>query len=408
MRKTITAIAKISEADSSQISKEIAPLLALLRKKLKALKLSATVIVGGSIAKGTVLKDDYDVDLFVAFAKKHSNEDLSNLLEKVMKATKLKYNKVHGSRDYFQTMISKTLVEIVPVLKVKSRDDSLNVTDMSPLHVVWVKKNLNPKLAGDIRAAKLFCKHERIYGAESYIKGFSGHVLDILVIHYKGLDKLLKAASSWKPQVIIDPANYHNGKTRFLMNKSKLGPLVIVDPTDKSRNAAAAVGEDALKKFIFAARKFVKKPSGKFFEPFNFSLDKLARASKKEIILVIPSISKGKRDVVGAKLLKQFEKITTALDEYDFKSINDWYWDKSDFCIFWFKIEPKTLPLYREHEGPQLERKEHCVVFKKKYPTAKKKSGRLVAKVKNVHRTPEDLINAVLKGSKSEILVKKA
>ena len=161
--------------------KEIELFLKRLGKIVKENSIKAEVFAGGSIAKGTFLKNDHDVDVFVKFDLKYSGKDISKILGKILKPLNPKL--VHGSRDYF-SVEDNLIFEIIPVLNITKSEQAENIMDMSPLHVDWVIKNSNVKLRNEIRLAKQFCKSINVYGAESYIKGFSGHVLDILVIYY--------------------------------------------------------------------------------------------------------------------------------------------------------------------------------------------------------------------------------
>ncbi len=112
----------------------------------KALKINAVCVIGGSFAKGTNLNDDFDIDFFLKFSKKYKNEELSDLTEKVLKKSKIKYLRVHGSRDYFHFEKGTKQYEVVPVFNIKKPSEAVNITDVSPLHVEYIRKKLkNPE-----------------------------------------------------------------------------------------------------------------------------------------------------------------------------------------------------------------------------------------------------------------------
>ena len=77
---------------------------------------------GGSVAKGTFLKGDHDVDLFVKFSKEYDSNKLAELLEAIIdlvsKKLNFKYKQAHRSRDYFQFVYRDIKFEAVPVLKI--------------------------------------------------------------------------------------------------------------------------------------------------------------------------------------------------------------------------------------------------------------------------------------------------
>ena len=217
MQKLLREVLTKLEPDRKTIEPQVRAAVAKLNAELKKRKLKATATVGGSVAKGTFLSHDHDVDIFVQFSR--TEKDLSALLEPAVKAAFPGAQRLHGSRDYFR-IEGKLNYEIVPVLKIKKTSEAVNVTDCSPLHVAWVKKF--PKLRQDIMLTKAFCKSASVYGAESYIGGFSGHVVDILTIWAKGFLPLLRKSQKWKPKEVIDYYTIHKGKALFRLNKSKL------------------------------------------------------------------------------------------------------------------------------------------------------------------------------------------
>jgi len=137
-----------------------------LKNELKKNKINADVMLGGSAAKGTILKNNFDCDIFVRFNKTYrdQNSKLSDILETALKPWK-NLVRVHGSRDYFNIRLDNINYEIIPVLLVKFPKDALNVTDMSPLHVSWINSELRkkPALRDEIRLAKVLCIANDLY-----------------------------------------------------------------------------------------------------------------------------------------------------------------------------------------------------------------------------------------------------
>ncbi|MEM2916472.1 MAG: CCA tRNA nucleotidyltransferase [Candidatus Woesearchaeota archaeon] len=386
LREVLEEITPSKEERASTL-KTVNTFLAELNKSLKKNKLSAKAVLGGSYAKDTWLKGDYDVDIFVRFALKHKKDNLSSLLEKTLKPWKAE--KVHGSRDYFWVHEKKFRFEIIPVLAIKKAADAENVTDFSPLHVKWVNKN-GRKYKGDIRLFKKFCKAQRVYGAESYIRGFSGHVVDILVIYYKGFLPLLKAAAKWKPKTIIDYYHHYNKKALFVLNRSKIqGPLVVIDPVQKERNAAAALSQDKYNGLVSAAKKFLKRPSKDFFVETEIDLGKLAKLG--HMIHVCAKVPKGKEDIIGTRLLHVFEYLKRYLEDFGIKA-SGWRWNKGEMAEFWYVVKEKELPATMTRAGPPLELKKAAEAFKKKHKKTFVSNHRLMAEVRRKHRTPEDAI----------------
>jgi tRNA nucleotidyltransferase (CCA-adding enzyme) len=366
--------------------------LSQLNKSLKKNKCSAEAVLGGSYAKDTWLKGDYDVDVFVRFSLKHKKDNLSSLLAKALKPWKTE--RVHGSRDYFWVHEKRFRLEIIPVLAIKKGIDAENVTDFSPLHVQWVNKNCK-KYKDDIRLFKKFCKAQGVYGAESYIRGFSGHVVDILVAYYKGFLPLLKAASQWKPKTIVDFYHHFDKKALFVLNRSKIqGPLIIIDPVQKERNSAAALSQEKYEGLVKAAQKFLKKPSKEAFVETEVDLGKLAKLG--HLVHVCAKVPKGKEDVIGTKLLHVFDYIKRYLADFELK-ISGWRWNKGPEAEFWYVAKKSELPAVMVHPGPPAEMKNAVQEFRKKHKKTFMSDHRIMAEVKREWRTPEAAVNAAAK-----------
>ena len=371
-----------------------------INSEIKKKKIKARAVLGGSIAKGTFLKDDYDCDIFVKFNLDYKKKDISNLLEKILKIFP-KVNRIHGSRDYFNFKSNTINFEIVPVLNIKKAEQAINITDCSPLHVKWVKDNLkkNPKLADEIRLAKAFCKACKVYGAESYLRGFSGHVLDILTIYYKGFTPLLKNAVKWKEQEVIDFNDYYKGSALERLNKSKLSSLVIIDPIQPERNAAAVLSSENFLLFRKSAKSFLKKPSKRYFEKKEITIKELKEGSKgKKLVLLDIKALDGKEDVVGSKLLKAFNYINKTLVSNGFTVYDKgWKWDKKEKALFWFILKDEALSEFFKRIGPPIKNKENLKQFMKKHKKTFIQSKRICANVKREFRKPENLVKAMKK-----------
>lgn len=350
---------------SEQERKKLKEKTSLILKKIKAK--DAKIVVGGSFAKDTWLTGNHDIDIFVQFDyDKYKNEDISLILEKGLGG--LEFTKLHGSRDYFQIVKDGITFEIVPLLEIKKAEQAQNITDVSPLHALWVKKH---GLGDEIRLTKAFGKAQNIYGAESYIKGFSGYVLEILTIHYGGFLKLIRGVSKWGEETILDPERLLKDPKKEL-NKSKiLSPLILVDPVDKTRNAAAVLSKEKYNLFINACKRYLKKSSKSFF------VKKKEKISKDAFVFEL-DVDIGKKDVVGGKLSSLFEKVKRQLRLEGFEILNSGF-IFGEKAVFWFKFKEETLPRIRRVEGPAVTRVGNANDFVRKHKHAVSKGGILYA-----------------------------
>jgi len=382
------------------VKKKCEEVVSEISAEVKKARIDGDAVLGGSIAKGTFLRDDYDCDIFIRFAlERYRKKDISALLKKML--SKFRPEEVNGSRNYYQFERDGIHFEIVPVLLIKKSGEATNVIDVSPMHVAWIKKGLSKKknLSEEVRLARAFCKGIGVYGAEAFINGFSGHVIDILTIYYGGFREFLSASQKWKEKNVVDPENYHRGKALFSINKSKTeGPLVLVDPIQPYRNASASLSKEKLEIFKMEAGKFLKNPSESFFTEKKIELKK----EKGGLILEARSIP-GKKDVAGCRVKKAFEYILEKLADNDFKVLSSsWGWDKKSSAHFLYSFDSDSLRKAESvHQvikaGPPISLKIHAKAFRKKYKCTFEKGGKLYAKVLRKYNSPEHLVNTLVK-----------
>ncbi len=393
-------LATSSPTEESSLSEAAAFIKDRINTCLRKKKLNAELSIGGSVAKGTWLPGATDIDCFLQFDYNayKSRKDLSDVTEKVLKTAFQKVNRLHGSRDYFQIKHKKYLFEIVPVLRIKKPSEARNVTDVSQLHVDFVLKHR--KLASDIRLAKQFCKGCGVYGAESYICGFSGHVIEVLTIFYHGFTEFLSMAANWKNETLIDSVSHYIGRKKNpleYINPSKTeGPLVVVDPVQPERNAAAAVSKEKYELFKEKCKEFLKLPSVDFFVPKVVTVSELTKKKDgRKLVVLSVKVPSGKRDVVGAKLLKQFEFISKHLGLTGFTILEKgWQW--KDDCTYWFYFDPALLSPLIRHIGPQASEKERLASFRAKHgKKVKIVNGISYVDLKREFRTPKDFLESL-------------
>ena len=381
--------------------KEIFNSLNSLIKKVNKNQKNIKAILGGSGAKGTWLKT-FDADIFVLFNYKRfhdKSDNLSGILEKILRKKFKKVIRLHGSRDYFQIKQNGFTFEIVPILRIQKAEQAKNITDVSPLHSNWVKQHKNS--INEMKLTKQFCQAQNVYGAESYIRGFSGYICEILTAYYGSFLNLIKNAAKWQDKVVIDVEKYYKGKDVFkLVNTSKLvSPLIVIDPVQKDRNAAAALSFEKFEAFKKAAKEFLQKPSKEFFVKKDMVAISLSEKSSKHKLIRIKAISlSGKADIIGTKLLKIYEFFKNELKKHDFKIIKtDWEWDKKKYALFYFLFDKKQLPKTIEIEGPPIALNHHARHFKKIHKKTFVKNGKLFAAEKRKFTIPEELLKSIIK-----------
>jgi len=379
-----------------------------LNNALKKEHINATAVLGGSWAKGTYLPGDHDIDIFVKFSPNYDDKELSPLLGKTLQ-TLGKAERIKGSRDYYQLRKQGFIFEIVPVINITTPREARNVTDVSPFHVDYVKKKIatQPSLADEIRLTKQFCKAAKVYGAESYINGFSGHVIDLLIIHYGSFINLLRAATTWQPQVIIDIEG--KGNINKLNKAKRTGPLIIIDPIQPERNAAAALTHQPFNTFKERAQQFLTNPSQEYFTITLLTKEHVAQQHPHQPFICYELYPlKGSKDVAGTKLLKAHEHIVKQAQQQGFTIIDEGFEFNGEKATAYIVVENEPLPPLRKHVGPPLTEKEDCERFTQAHPDATEENGRLITMIPREHRTLKDLFTALAQSQYVRNRAKKA
>lgn len=381
----------IGGRELNSLKEETKKIVSLIEGELTKTKTSADVFVGGSFAKNTLITGEfYDVDIFIRFDWKYEDISsiLNNILKKIAKKNKLKLETLHGSRDYFRIKKKNFIFEIVPVTKIKKPKEARNVTDLSYFHVNYVKNKLKKgKIAQEVILAKQFCKAQKVYGAESYVNGFSGYALECLIISYKSFEKMLKELVKVKPteRVIIDSEGFYNKKNDVLfeMNESKLSsPIILVDPTWKERNALAALNRETFNKFQDAARNFLKKPSKEFFVIKKFNVESMkgkAKKEKAEFVKVEMTTNKQPGDIAGTKLKKFASYLEKELSRYFEITEREFEYAGENKATIYLAAKSKKEII---RIGPPAKFEKHAAAFRKQNKNVFEKNGLLHAKIK--------------------------
>jgi len=371
------------------LKQEAEKITSMIKGELKNQHISAEVFLGGSFAKETLVKEEFfDIDIFVRFDWRY--EDISALLDKVLtkleKKNKFKLEKMHGSRDYFRIVQGNIVFEIIPVVKIKKPREARNVTDLSYFHVNYVKKNAK-KIKKEIVLAKQFCKAQKVYGAESYVGGFSGYALECLIIYYKSFEKFLRALEKIKvgERIVIDPAKAYKKKddVLFEMNESKLvSPIILVDPTFKERNALAALSRETFEKFQDSAKRFLKNPIRKFFEVQRFDVESFknkTETGKGEFVKIGIETDRQAGDIAGTKLKKFSNYLMSEMSRFFEIRNKEFEYFGENKAVLYLIAKSKGEVI---KSGPPKEMKKNVAEFKKHNKLTFEKNGLVYAKVK--------------------------
>lgn len=381
---------KPNSEEINRINELIRIFTAELKKELRKKGNDAEVFLGGSFAKHTMVKkDEYDIDIFVRFDYRY--DDLSGILGSVLeglsKRLNMKLEKVHGSRDYFKVYHKLGgYFELIPVSRIKRPKEEKNVTDLSYFHVPYVKRKIKG-LEDELRLAKTFCYAQKVYGAETYIRGFSGYALECLIIYYKSFVKMLRELSKIGKgeRIVIDLEKKYGKKSDIFveMNENKLhSPIILIDPTYKERNALAALSHDTFERFQESARKFLKNPGRSYFIEKKIDVNKLrkkAKTRKAEFLHMRIKTDKQAGDIAGTKLKKFSYLIEGEIKRYfSLSGVEFDYDDRHTADIYMVAKSRKEVVRI----GPPLHLKKFVRAFKRQHMSTYEKNNLVHARIK--------------------------
>ncbi len=334
----------------------------------EAKKLKAKAILAGSLTRDTWLPDKKEFDVFVLFSPKLTEKRMEQLgLElgkKVISQLKGKHRIEYAEHPYVCGAVGGIDIDIVPCFEIKSTDQLKSAVDRTPFHVRYIEKNLPLKLSDEVRLLKQFLKANEIYGADAKTLGFSGYVCELLIIKYKSFVNILKAAVNWMPWEVIDIEKFYK-KTDYqkLRRQFKDQCLILIDPTDKNRNTAAALSAENFFKLKNYAKMFLEKPSEELFfkrkiEPLTeIEIINLQTKRRTELIFLKFTPPKVVPDILYPQLRRFAERLQNILEEtkYEFKVLRrDSYTNEKDLAIILLEMEISKLPIIQKRIGPRV------------------------------------------------------
>lgn len=371
LRKKVLSKVKPTEQEHIEFVKVAEKLVNKIKRTAKKLDLKCSPYIGGSFGKGTYLHGSSDVDIFMRFDKSYNDSDLSKFLEKILIESSINYKKQKGSRDYFSGSFGpkdyRIEFELVPNRFVTQKSEAVNSTDLSPLHVEFLrlKEKDNSNLTDEIRLAKQFFKAQGLYGAESYIGGFSGHVIDILIMSFGSLDNLIDNAKTWESVKYIDINNTYKDfdEASKMLGDDKNSSLVMIDPIINDRNAARALSEENYARFLLVCNRMSSLKESDFTivkkdynEVMSYHKNFCKDNNLKSVMYKITFSVKGEsEDIVGSKLKKLHGKLFKYFSSLDFNIFADEFFIdiKAGVCLFCFDFEKGVLPNVKVLKGPK-------------------------------------------------------
>lgn len=328
----------------------------------------ADVMHVGSTARDTWLAGERDIDVFVRFPPETDRETLRERGLAVGRAVLPDGEATYAEHPYITGRHDGFDVDVVPCVRVASADAAETAVDRTPFHTRYVADRLDEELAREVRLAKAFCRGIAAYGSDLTTRGFGGYLLELLILEFGDLRSLLERAADWRPPVVIDPAGH--AAVEFEAD------LVVVDPTDPSRNVAAVVSRTNLSRLQHYARRFLAEPDTSFFEPptpGSLSEADLEAALDDRGTTVL-ALRFDRPDVLDDQLYPQLRKTRTSLvevlDRTGFDVLRSAVLADDDVAAILLEPEVAERAAVERHHGPPVQLRDHADRFLASYDDA--------------------------------------
>ncbi|HET7345349.1 MAG TPA: CCA tRNA nucleotidyltransferase [Nitrososphaeraceae archaeon] len=318
------------------------------------------VTFGGSFAKGTWLKGDTDIDIFVRIDESVDNEEFERLGKQIGIESLKRYRPYlrYSDHPYVEAFVKGIRINVVPCYNVKVGNWK-SAADRSPFHTEYVKHNLNNEMIRHVRLLKRMLKSISVYGAEIARNGFSGYAIEVLILKYGSLPSLLQVISDIKKEGNVFSINSVDED----VIKTFASPLVIIDPIDPRRNLGTAISTESVGKFVLVARRFLQKPSLNYF----IKRERYARPYEEiypNLLVIEFGHTSRSPDIIWGQLKRSLDALSKQLELAGFIVIRSTcITDEKRSAAFIFLLESIFLSLYIEKIGPEVFRKKETANF---------------------------------------------
>lgn len=356
----------------------------------------------GSASRGTCMRADNDIDIFLLFPEKLEETELEDRGLRIGKSVFKEFDgepKVeYAEHPYTKGSINGYEVEIVPCYDTDPESIKSSV-DRTPHHSQWVQDRLDEEQRKDVVILKKFLDSHGLYGSSLKIQGFSGYLCEILVHHYGSFQDLVRSTANWREKQIIDPEEYHEELPSKLQDKFESDSLVVIDPVDNQRNVASVLSGENYSRFIFLCWKFRQQPGMQFFkadEKDYTEFEIKQEFDRRGDILVIEFDEiEEVDDIVYPQMRKTMRRITGELRKRDFPVYEHGFYAGDTTRIF-LELD-RELPDIREKKGPKVfHGEEHLSEFTSKYENVYVKEDRAVAKIEREYTDAREFISDFL------------
>ncbi|MEM4312205.1 MAG: CCA tRNA nucleotidyltransferase [Nitrososphaerales archaeon] len=322
------------------------------------------VLLQGSIAKGTWLKDELDIDIFLRFPPTLNREvfEKEGLGIGLRALSSYKPYLRYAEHPYVEAEVDTHKVNVVPCYKVE-KGRWISAADRTPYHTDFIKRNLKEEQRLEVRLLKKFLKGIGTYGGEIQVQGFSGYVCEVLTLKFGSFLNTLNFLSNMREREIVSLNSIYEKFAELRFSS----PLILIDPVDETRNLGEAIAYDKLAIAILSSRRILENPSLEFFLGKKIQDYEVIKELYSNLILLYFKHSKRSVDILWGQLRRSLKALKRQLEIKGFKSFRAGIASNNeDSSCFIFLLDSLNLSNYYLRTGPKVFSKEDCDRFLKK------------------------------------------
>ena len=315
----------------------------LVREQVSKYPQLTGVEFGGSYAKGTWLPKKADVDIFIKFEKSTPDKMFVDISKKIGFDSMKKFKPYvrYSEHPYVEATIKGTKVNVVPCYDVKIGEWQ-SAADRSPYHTKFMLETLTGTMKDEVRLLKNFLLSNNIYGSEIAKQGFSGYITEVLILHYRSFEDVIKAIARVEKNQVI-------GKASKKFDTS----LIIIDSIDSNRSLGAAISNENVGKFVLASRAFLKKPSLSFFKPQQ--KPRVFKKNLEDTIVVQFSYKPRSPDIIWGQIKRAANSLAVQMEVDGFHVLrNSGVIDEKNHAYLIFLMQSLKIDENFLREGPDF------------------------------------------------------
>ncbi len=394
-------------------------------------------VMAGSVAKGTMMKDP-DLDIFLLFPPDTDSGTLEKLGLEIGSMSLEDPTKKYTQHPYITGRFRGFQADIVPCLDIEKGSRVQTAVDRTPHHTGYVNSRLTKDMEAEVVLLKSFLKGIGAYGAEETVRGFSGYLVELMVLYFGGFIPVLTHFSSLEAEgpapggcEEVRPENIGTAPLEpLLFDREDLldqAPIererypdmfrndryIVIDPIDPGRNVASPISSQTLDLMIRSCSSLLGRPSPGYFHPFMkrpYRQEDDLQNDMKDSVLVSVPLPEGDPGMIMSQLRRDLIKASRELVRGGFHNVRMRYlisipigfpldpnylkgryvWeDKVDHPGIFISIDtdPALLDDDFVHSGPPIGNKQ-CDDFKSKHgqESVFEQEGRLMVRKKRTVR----------------------